>query len=172
MSDLHCYGEEEQGGVYPNMVSISPASESLSMIGTDHAADTSDPDAHQTEEPPPNPMTTYGHPHQPEVSYDKLHLCQSSQLAAPRMYNKQYCAPIALLCMFLHVFTQMLWRMMNVSRKHLHLGRGVCLQRFRWFRQTNHQGRNISRRNCCIVLLLPIHLAPVCHSMLTIASRL
>ena len=103
MSDLHLSGEEEQGGVYPDVASIPPASESLSTIGTDGVAANSDPDTHQNEEPLPNPMTAYGHPHQPEVSYDKLHLYQPSQLAAPCMYNKQYCVPIALLCMSIGV---------------------------------------------------------------------
>jgi hypothetical protein len=100
MSNLHCCVEEEQGGVYQNLVSIPPAYESLSTIGMDRAAATNDSEACQTEEPPPlDSMTAYSHPYQPEVTFDKLHLYQPSQLAATHMYNKPYCAPIALLCM-------------------------------------------------------------------------
>ena len=55
MSDLHHCREEEQGGVFPNLVSIPLASESLSMIGTDRAAATSDSEACRTEEPPHDP---------------------------------------------------------------------------------------------------------------------
>ena len=51
-------------------------------------------------EPPPiDAMTAYGHPHKPEVIYDKFCLYRPYQLTATRMYNKQFCQPIALLCM-------------------------------------------------------------------------
>ena len=103
MSDPCITGGEEQDRVYPNALSIPPASESLSTVGTDGVIANTDPDAPQNEVPPPDPITTYGRPHCPEVSYDKLHLYQPSQLAASRMYNKQYCAPIALLCMSIGV---------------------------------------------------------------------
>ena len=103
MSDPRITGGEEQDRVYPNALSIPPASESLSTVGTDGVIANTDPDAPQNEVPPTDPITTYGRHHRPEVSYDKLHLYQPSQLAASRMYNKQYCAPIALLCMSIGV---------------------------------------------------------------------
>jgi hypothetical protein len=52
MSDPHITGGEEQGRVYPNMLSIPPASESLSTVGTDGVVANSDPDTPQNEVPP------------------------------------------------------------------------------------------------------------------------
>ncbi len=53
--------------------------------------------------PPLDTMTEYGRPHKPDVTYDKLHLYQPSQLIARRMYSKQSCLPIVLLCMSIGV---------------------------------------------------------------------
>ena len=64
------------------MSSIPPVSESLSTVGTDGVVANTDPDAPQNEVNPPDPITTYNRSHRPEVSYDKLHLYQPSQLAA------------------------------------------------------------------------------------------
>lgn len=102
--------------------------------------------------PPLDPMAAYDRPHQPEVTFDKLHLYQPSQLSATRrMYNQQYCLPIALLCMSMGVPScippPMKWRRMIATREHLHVGRGVCIQRRSLFQQTRHRGRSIFRRN-------------------------
>ncbi len=63
MSDPHITGGEEQGRVYPNTLSIPPASESLSTVGTDGIVANTDPDAPQNEVPPPDPIMTCGRPH-------------------------------------------------------------------------------------------------------------
>ncbi len=63
MSDPRITGGEEHGRVYPNMSSIPPASESLSTVGREGIITNTDPDAPQNEVPPPDPITTYGHPH-------------------------------------------------------------------------------------------------------------
>ena len=53
--------------------------------------------------PPVNPMTEYGKPFNPEVTWDKLHFYQARDLAAHHMYSKQHSDPIVLFCMSIGV---------------------------------------------------------------------
>eukprot|EP00956_Cyclotella_meneghiniana_P016864 scaffold27061_cov20-Cyclotella_meneghiniana.AAC.1 len=53
--------------------------------------------------PPVNPMTEYGKPFNPKVTWDKLHFYQARDLAAHHMYSKQHSHPIVLFCMSIGV---------------------------------------------------------------------
>ncbi len=108
-------------------------------------------------------MTAYSHPHPPEVSYDKLHLYQPSQLAAPRMYNKQYCAPIALLCMSIGVPSCIHPDALEGDecfKKALTSGKGGMFTKTQLIPTNKTSGKKYLQRNSYVALLL-IHLAPV-----------